>query len=201
MKSKVYDRAYFDRWYRDPRFAVVGREVLERRVRLAVSQTEYLLERPVRNVLDVGCGEGTWRAVLKRLRPGVRYLGLDSSDYALRRHGSRRNLRRGSVGELAELNLRGPYDLIVCSDVLHYVTTAELRRGLRDMSGLLGGVAFLEFFCAEDEVEGDRTGLQPRPAAVYQRAIRAAGLYPVGLHCYVGREIHRGLTRFEQAWP
>lgn len=200
MGSKVYDQAYFDQWYRNPRFAVVNREVLRRRVALALCAAEYLLERPVRTVLDVGCGEGAWRAELRRLRPGVRYLGLDTSDYALQRHGTRRNLRRGSVGDFAELNLRGPYDLIVCSDVLHYVETPELRRGLREMSALLGGVAFLEFFCAEDDVEGDRAGLMPRSAAEYQRLLRAAGLYPVGLHCYVGREVHAGLTKFERAW-
>ena len=200
MSSKVYDQAYFDQWYRNPRFAVVNREVLRRRVRLAVSVTEYLLERPVRSVLDVGCGEGVWRAELRRLRPAVRYLGLDSSDYALRRYGTRRNLRRGTVGDLADLNLRGPYDLIVCSDVLHYVETSELRRGLQEMSALLGGVAFLEFFCAEDDVEGDRTGLQQRSAVAYQKLLRAAGLYPVGLHCYVGRPIHAALTKFERAW-
>ena len=53
------------------------------------------------------------------------------------------------------MKLKGPYDLIVCSDVLHYVSTDEMRRGLKTIAGLLGGVAFLELFTRDDETEGD----------------------------------------------
>ena len=76
---KAYDRAYFDRWYRHPTDAVSSRESLERKIRLAVSVTEYVIGRPIRSVLDVGCGEAPWFPVLRRLRRDVRYTGIDAS--------------------------------------------------------------------------------------------------------------------------
>ena len=54
---------------------------------------EYFLRRKVRSVLDIGAGEGAWRAELRRLRPSIRYTGVDPSEYVVRRHGRRRNIR------------------------------------------------------------------------------------------------------------
>jgi SAM-dependent methyltransferase len=196
--AKVYDRDYFERWYRDPRWTVVHQGVLARRVQLAVSAAEYLLEREVRTVLDVGCGEAPWRALLRYARPRVRYTGVDSSAYAVARYGRARGIRLGSLGDLHRLGLDPPYDLIVCSDVLHYVGDGEVRRGLRTIARYLGGVAFLEAFAREDATEGDHEGLQPRPAATYRRFLRDAGLIPLGLHCFAGRALARGLTTFER---
>jgi hypothetical protein len=47
---------------------------MARKVALAVASAEYYLERPIRSVLDIGCGEGAWRAPLLKLRPKVEYL-------------------------------------------------------------------------------------------------------------------------------
>lgn len=196
--TKTYDRSYFDRWYRDPRYAVVHRGVLARRVQLAVSAAEYLLEREVRSVLDVGCGEGAWRALLLAARPKLRYTGVDSSEYAIARYGRERNLKLGSLGTLSRMKLRGPYDLIVCSDVLHYVATGEARRGLKAIARLLGGLAFLELFSGEDATIGDGEGFQKRGAATYRRLFREAGLIHLGLHCYAGRALAPGLITFER---
>lgn len=198
---KKYDRAYFDRWYRDSRYAVVRDGVVRRRVHLAVAVAEYLLERPIRSVLDVGCGEAPWRAWLRKLRPGIRYLGVDSSEYAIRKYGRRRNLRLGTVGGLGEMRIRGRFDLVVCSDVLHYVPTREVRSGLRAIASMLLGVAFLETFAREDDIEGDKELLRERSEAEYRRLFREARLTPVGLHCYVGPEVARKLTAFERPAP
>ena len=51
---KVYDRAYFEKWYRHPRHAVGSKQELARKVALAVAVAEYYLGRPVDSVLDVG---------------------------------------------------------------------------------------------------------------------------------------------------
>jgi SAM-dependent methyltransferase len=87
-QTKQYDRAYFDTWYR--RRGIGDARRLGRKVALAVATAEYHLERPIRTVLDIGCGEGAWRAPLLRLRPSIRYLGFDSSDYAVARYGRAR---------------------------------------------------------------------------------------------------------------
>ena len=184
--TKHYDRAYFDRWYRDG--GIGGTARLARKVALAVATAEYHLERPIRSVLDIGCGEGAWRAPLRRLRPRVHYLGFDASEYAIARHGRTRNLRLARFGDFATLRPCAPVDLLVCSDVLHYLPTRELERGLPALADLCGGVAFIEVFAREDETEGDDHEFQPRPAAFYRRRLRALGLQPLGSHCWLSPE-------------
>ena len=181
--TKHYDRAYFDRWYRDG--GIGGPARLARKVALAVATAEYHLERRIRSVLDIGCGEGAWRAPLRKLRPRVQYLGFDASEYAIARHGRTRNLRLARFGDFATLRPCAPVDLLVCSDVLHYLPTRELDRGLPALADLCGGVAFIEVFAREDETEGDDHDFQPRPAAFYRRRLRAVGLQPLGSHCWL----------------
>ena len=98
------------------------------KARLALAVAEYYLDKPVRSALDVGCGEGQWRPALKRLRPGIRYTGIDPSPYAVDRFGRRRHIFASSLGELPRLAVS--YDLIVCSDSLYYVPDDELIIGL-----------------------------------------------------------------------
>lgn len=195
--GKQYDRAYYERWYRRSKVGVGRQEFVERKVRLAVGAAEYLLGRRIRNVLDVGCGEAPWRAILKRLRPRLEYLGLETSEYAVARHGRRRNIVKGGLGDLAFMQVGGPFDLVVCADVLHYVRSPEVRLGLRELAALTGGVAFIEVFTAGDEIEGDRAEFQERSAAVYERFFADAGLTRIGPHLYVGRAMLDTLVDFE----
>lgn len=181
--NKTYDRDYFDRWYRDG--GIGGRQRLQRKVALAVATAEYHLERPIRTVLDIGCGEGAWRAPLLKLRPRLRYLGFDNSEYAVQRYGTRRSLNFARFGDFEMLRPCAPVDLLICSDVLHYLPTRELDRGLPGLAELCGGVAFLELFAKEDQAEGDDVGFQPRPAKFYRNRFENAGFRFVGSHCWL----------------
>ena len=197
-EPKRYDRDYFEQWYHDPDRRVITPAAVARKVRLALGIAEVLLERPVRSVLDVGCGEGAWREHLRRERPRVQYTGVESSEYAVERFGKSRDIRRGSFGRLAEVALDGPYDLIVVCDVLQYVPNGELGPGLKAVAGLLGGVTYLEAYTTEDAIEGDRTAWHERSTAEYRKRFRAAGLVAVGMHCYVGAELREMTASLER---
>ncbi len=194
-----FDRAYFDRWYRHPRHCVARPAEIARRVALALGVTEWVLGRSVRHVLDVGCGEALWRAPLVARRPGVSYHGVDPSAYVVARYGRRRDIRQGTFGGLGALALRERYDLIVCADMLHYLGAAELRAGLDEIAGRLGGVAYLPVATSSDEVEGDVRALVRRSPAWYRARFREAGLAAVGLECYVRRDALDGLAALERA--
>lgn len=194
-----YDQAYFDKWYRHPKHRVKSPLDMRRQLAFVVSATEYLLERPVRRVLDVGCGEGNWAAVLRRLRPRAAYFGVDGSEYAVRRFGRRRNLRLGTFESLGSLGLPNDFDLVLCLGVLNYLTPAELRAGLRHIRRLSQGVVYLELFARSDDATGDFRREYTRSAAWYRRAIRDAGLMSLGMHCYLPRSLAWHAAALERA--
>lgn len=195
---KPYDRDYFDRWYRGQFTRVHTPADVGRKVRLALGVTEFLLGRAVRSALDIGCGEAPWQPVLHQLRPACRYAGVEPSPYAVRRFGRRRNVRQGSLETLDRLGLDGPFDLVVCADVLHYVPLAPLRRGLRALAPLVGGIAYLETLTAADEIVGDLRGFQRRTPAVYRRLFAEAGLTPVGVNCWASAAVAADLAALER---
>ncbi len=194
---KQYDREYFDRWYRNNRNRVTSPAALQRKVLMVLGVAEYLFESPTRAVLDVGCGEAPWQPILARLRPRASYLGIDSSEYAVQRFGARRNIRHGSVGDLDTLVERAQFDLIVCSDVLHYVEEAELLRGLDSMLALASGLLYLEVMTIEDAPRGDLTGWKRRNGDWYRRRFEAAGLVSCGMQCYLPKDFAPSAAELE----
>lgn len=166
---------------------------------MVLGVAEYVLGRPVRRVLDVGCGEAAWRAPILALRPRAAYVGVDPSEYVLRRFGRARGIRRGALATLGELPLRGRFDLVLCADVLHYLPADEVRQGLRAMAALVRGVAYLPLFTTSDAVEGDVRGLRRRAPRWYRDRMRGAGLLPIGLDCHVPRAVWRELTATERS--
>ncbi|MGO1068628.1 class I SAM-dependent DNA methyltransferase [Lysobacter sp. CA199] len=198
--SKQYDADYFQRWYRDPALkdqAIGGAARLARKVALAVATAEYHLERPIRTVLDIGCGEGPWRAPLLKLRPRLQYLGFDGSQYATARFGRSRNLHLARFGDFEFLRPCSPADLLICSDVLHYLDTRELDRGLPGLAELCGGVAFLETFTREDGIEGDTLGFKRRPAKFYRERFAAQGFAALGSHLWLAPALSGGTAALE----
>lgn len=190
---KTYDRDYFQRWYHQHPGRTDARRRLARKVALAVAMAEYHLDRPIANVLDIGCGEGAWREPLLRLRPDIHYVGFDSSEYAVRKHGPRRNLHFARFADFDLLRPGEPVDLLVCSDVLHYLGARELRRGLSGFGELCRGVAFIDLFCRGDGFSGDIEGFHARPAGWYRKVFAEAGLVACGSHTYLSPAIE-GVT-------
>ena len=195
--DKRYDRAYFDKWYRSDAHRVGSRAQLARKVAMVVHLAEFYLARPIRNVLDVGCGEAPWRSHLLKLRPKLEYRGLDSSEYVVERYGRSRNIGLATFGQLAELRFESRFDLIVCSDMLHYVPAAELKRGLSGFGELLDGLAFIEVFTAADRAGGDLNGFIARSPSWYRARFLDAGLLPCGSQAYLGARLMKSVAALE----
>lgn len=195
--SKEYDKAYFDRWYRG-RTRVSTHAEVRRKVAVAIATCEYFLRRQLRTVLDVGCGEGAWLPHLQSFRPRVQYTGLDSSDYAVKRFGRERNIRKASFGDLPGLRL-GVFDLVVCSDVLHYVPDTELRAGIKSLAEVTDGLAYLEVLTKEDDIVGDLEGFIRRPAAAYRKLFTGAGMTFVGPYCWLSPAFKDAVAELESS--
>ena len=198
MTAKRYDRAYFDRWYRSPGRRAEAAADLERHVALAVALTESLLARPITSVLDVGAGEGRWQPILARLRPDASYFGVAPSEWPVAHWGRRRKLIRGDLLSIADLGIGGPFDLVVVADVLHYLPTATLRRGLLGVAPFVDGMLYAPCFTVEDAVAGDLVDLQPRRAATYREAFEDAGLRQIGPWSWTSRGRHQEMAALER---
>ena len=183
---RQYDQRYFDKWYRNPRYRVKSPQELTRQAAFVVGAAEHMLGRTVRTVLDVGCGEGNWLAPLRRMRPHIRYTGVDSSEYAVSRYGAARNIRLGTIDSLDGLRLRKDYDLILCVGMLNYLKPAQLATGLAHLYDRAGGLVYLELFTGADRgVFGDTMGTRLRSPAWYRARIREAGFVSLGMHCFL----------------
>ena len=196
-----YDKQYFEKWYRDPRHRVRTSTELQRQVRFVVGMAEHLLNAPVRTVLDIGAGEGAWLPALRKIRPRIKYWGVDPSAYAVRRHGARRNIRLGDVASLDSIEgLPDGADLVVCSSVLNYIPPASLKSALRQLAQRTDGMAFLELYTKRDleKIEGDTAPIGNRNASWYRDALRDAGFIACGMHCYVTRRLAGRVTELER---
>lgn len=195
VKPKVYDQDYFEHWYRG-NFAQ-DNKALARKVALAVAITEHHLGRPIRSILDIGCGEAPWRKHLLKLRPSAQYQGVDSSEYVVQRYGKSRNIVLANFGQMQQLRIGPPADLLICADVLHYVPSAELKRGLQGFPELCAGLAYIDVFCREDKIVGDFKGFIARNAKQYRTLFEQTGFTAIGSHCYLSPQCNSPISALE----
>lgn len=130
-----FDRAYYQRFYLDPRTAVTSRAEMRARARLISAFTEHI-GLPVRRVLDAGCGVGLLRTPLLRGLPKAQYVGLETSEYLCQRYG-------WVQGSLTDWRTSQPFDLVVCYDVLQYLTDREAARAITNLARLCRGVLYM----------------------------------------------------------
>lgn len=100
-------------------------------------------ELPVRSILDIGCGLGLMRTQLLRHFPKARYTGLEVSEYLCRRHGWQH-------GSAATFRAEQPFDLVICYDVLQYLSSREAAAALRNLGVLCTGVLHFGVLTEED---------------------------------------------------
>ena len=172
-----FDRAYYQRYYFDPRTAVASRSEMRARARLIAAFAAHA-GLPVRRILDAGCGTGLMRSALVRLLPRAHYVALESSDYLCERYGFQH-------GRIEEYRVRAPFDLVICYDVLQYLPRAAAQRALANFSRLCRGVLYftaLTRYDYEQNCDQDRTDADVylRSAHWYRarlrRQFREAGL-------------------------
>jgi SAM-dependent methyltransferase len=164
-----FDRAYYERYYEDPKTRVASLDDSRKLARLLSGYLGYL-QHPVRNVLDLGAGLGQMRAALEAEFPGASYLGVERSDYACKRYG----LRKGSV---VDFKAKGRFDLVICKGVLQYLNRAEAEQALENLAALCRGCLYLEALTKEDwEHAADQRvtdgEVYLRPASFYRKRLR-----------------------------
>lgn len=142
MARRAFDKAYYDRFYRDAGTRVATRADFVLLGRFVCSYLKYV-GQPVERVLDLGCGLGHWREVVRRHFPRAAYTGVEVSAYLCREYG----WERGSV---VDYEADEPFDLVICQGVLQYLDAAEARAAIRNLGRLSRGACYLEILTRED---------------------------------------------------
>jgi SAM-dependent methyltransferase len=166
--TAAFDKEYYQRFYFDPRTAVVSRAEMNARARLIAAYADHI-GLPVRRMLDAGCGIGLLRAPLQRAFPRATYTGLEYSEYLCGRYG----WEQGSLATFAA----DPFDLVVCYDVMQYLDDRTATRALANLARLTRGVLYLSALTERDWRENcDRTrtdrAVHLRSAEWYGRRLR-----------------------------
>ena len=179
----MFDRAYYQRFYDDPRTAVTSRAEMRARATLIAAGVRYLGLR-VKRILDAGCGVGLLRAPLLRRLPRARYVGLESSAYLCRRFG-------WQLATLQTLGTREQFELVICYDVMQYLSTPAARQAIIKLADVCRGVLYFGALTSGDwrnNCDQSRTDRVPglRSAAWYRRQL-GRGFQPVGCGLWLRR--------------
>ncbi len=166
MRS-TFDKAYYDRYYRNPRTRVFTPAVARRQAAFIANYLKHL-EIPITNILDIGCGVGTVLRALGKEYPRARTLGVELSGYLCRRYG-------WEEGSVVDYRSEVSHDLVVCNDVLGYLDDKACVKALANLTELSSNVLFLGILTREDYEICDQNRTDPkqwmRPAAWYRRRV------------------------------
>ena len=139
---RLFDDAYFERFYRDPRTRV-GDENTARKLGRFIGAYLDWLDIPVRRIVDLGCGLGRLREPLLDAFEKASYTGVDSSEYLCREYGWVRDCA-------AAFRSNTRFDLVICNDVLQYLDDEQAQRSLENMATLCQGALFFDALTLDD---------------------------------------------------
>jgi predicted TPR repeat methyltransferase len=140
--SERFGPEFYRRHYENPRTRVVTKAEMARRAELVAAFVRHG-ELKVRSILDVGCGLGLMREQLLARFPRARYVGLEASAYLCERHG-------WEQGSAATFDPGRRFDLVICYDVLQYLTSREAAAAIRNLGRLCSGVLHFGVLTTED---------------------------------------------------
>jgi len=194
MADAQFGPAFYERFYENPRTRVTTRGEMARRA-TAVAALVQQLELPVRRILDAGCGLGLMRPTLLKAFRGASYTGIEVSEHLCERHG-------WTQASLASYRPRGRFDLVVCYDVLQYMTDREAVRALANLGRICRGALYCVAPTREDwNGNADRScsdnDVELR-AAQWYRARLAKQFHYVGFGLHIRRGVAFGQLQLEQ---
>jgi len=191
----AFDQAYYQRFYFNRRTAVTSRSEMRARARLITACLGYI-GLPVGSILDAGCGVGLLRAPLLQALKRASYTGLEFSDYLCKRYGWRQ-------GSIETFRSRQRFDLVVCYDVLQYLSAPQAQRAIANLARLCRGALYFGALTREDwrdNCDQTRTHRIPglRPGSWYRRELSAA-FRPIGCGIWVKRDLSLTLWNLDAA--
>lgn len=142
MSGRVFDEAYYKRFYEDPKTRVYSAEELGHLAQYVFSFAAWN-QIDIKRVLDVGAGIGLWRDWIAEHAPGVAYTGTEVSEVMCEKHGFQHT-------DIARWRDRKKYDLIVCQGVLQYLPDPDVAPAISNIASMARGLVFFEALTRAD---------------------------------------------------
>ena len=108
------------------------------------------------SVLDVGCAKGFFLYDLSKILPGIKYAGVDISEYALENAPSevRDNLFLGSAVSLEFPD--NSFDLVISINTIHNLNQHDCKKALAEIQRVSKKYAFITVDAYRDSIEKER---------------------------------------------
>lgn len=185
MTKTEFNAEYYRRYYENRSTAVATPAQRRAEVRFVLAFCAHI-GVDVRRFADVGAGTGWWAREFARQHRRCREIETyDASAAAARLYGH----RRISIERLGGR----PADLVVCRDVLRYLTAAAATTGIDRLRRKCRGVLYLHVVTREDEVDEEASDMSGyfRSAQWYLRKLAAAGFVNAGMGLFVSERFRR----------
>lgn len=190
-----FDKAYYDRFYRDPGTRAVSPATAQRQSDFITAYIRYL-EVPVKRFIDIGCGVGNVLRALQKAFPRAHGHGVEYSNYLCERYG----WEKGSV-----IDYQPPHrvDLVLCNDVLGYLDDAACKQAIRNLAEMTSGALFIGVLTQEDLglCNPQRTDSQQivRSLAWYQRRLKPS-FVNVGGGLFLRKPLNVTVWNLDRLW-
>lgn len=190
-----FDARFYRRFYMNPRTRVTSRGEMARRAGMVAALVKQL-ELPVRRILDAGCGLGWLKPPLLEAFPRAVYVGLEVSEHLCREHGWVRE-------SLAKYRPRARFDLIICYDVMQYLSDREAARAMANLARLSRGALYFHAPTLEDwrenaDVSSSDGDINLRGASWYRSRL-ARHFEHAGFGVHVRRGVSWGQWELERS--
>jgi len=183
-KKYTFDKKYYQRFYNYPRVRATDIEVVEALGDFVCSYLRHL-DQPVRRVLDIGCGLGFWQHVIARHYPNARYTGVEASEFLCQKYG-------WTHGSVVDFKARTAFDLVICMDVMQYLSQADAAAGIDNLTTLCRGAMYFNAMTKQDweencDQERSHGDVYLRTGDWYRRRLRPHFIQ-VGGGLFISRE-------------
>ena len=136
-----FDEAYYKKFYSNEQTRATTPAEQARQAEFIAAYLKYL-DVPVRRIVDLGCGMGVLLRSFSEAFGNAQCHGVEVSEYLCERFG----WAQGSVLDYKD----EPFDLVICTDVLGYLTDEECERAIENIATLTRHAAHISVITAQD---------------------------------------------------
>ena len=183
MRSDHFNARYYKRYYEDKRTAVITPEMQRSEIAFVLAFCRHAGVN-IKRFADAGAGTGWWAREFARQYPECEEIEtFDASVAACELYGHRRVPLQKLGGRAA--------DLVVCRDVLRYLTDADADKAIDRLAKKCRGVLYLHLVTREDEFDEDSSDVAGyfRPVAWYRSRLARARFRDCGMGLFASHRL------------